>query len=94
MILRRLAEELRASAGELKRVRSLVTIAMLLALQIILGAMTLKIDASIQITFDYLPLCVTAMFFGPVPAMLSGAIGSTISTEATEGNTLLQGGLP
>ena len=79
MALHRTADLFRASAGELKRVRSLVSIAMLLALQIILGAMTLKIDSSIQITFDYLPLCVTAMFFGPVPAMLSGALSDLLS---------------
>ena len=54
-------------------------IAMLLALQIILGAATLQLDSSIQITFDYLPLCVTAMFFGPVPAMLSGALSDLLS---------------
>jgi len=79
MAFRRIAEDFRASAGELKRARSLVTVAMLLALQIILGAMTLQIDSSIQITFDYLPLCVTAMFFGPVPAMLSGALADLLS---------------
>lgn len=74
-----ISEAFRASAKELRRVRSLVTIAMLLALQIILGAMTLQLDSSIQITFDYLPLCVTAMFFGPVPAMLSGALADLLS---------------
>lgn len=74
-----LSKSFRASANELKRVRSLVTIAMLLSLQIILGAMTLQIDSSIQITFDYLPLCVTAMFFGPVPAMLSGALADLLA---------------
>ena len=74
-----ISEAFRASAKELRRVRSLVTIAMLLALQIILGALTLQLDSSIQITFDYLPLCVTAMFFGPVPAMLSGALADLLS---------------
>lgn len=72
-------EAFSTSAKELRRIRSLVTIAMLLALQIILGALTLQIDSSIQITFDYLPLCVTAMFFGPVPAMLSGALADLLS---------------
>ncbi len=74
-----ISEAFRASAKELRRVRSLVTIAMLLALQIILGALTLQLDSSIQITFDYLPLCVTAMFFGPVPAILSGALADLLS---------------
>ena len=75
----RIAENFRASAKELKRIRSLATVAMLLALQIILGALTLQIDSSIQITFDYLPLCVTAMFFGPVPALLSGGLADLLA---------------
>lgn len=79
MAFHRIAEDFRASAKKLKRVRSLAAIAMLLALQIILGAVTLQIDSSIQITFDYLPLCVCSMFFGPVPAMLSGALADLLS---------------
>ena len=79
MALHHFTDHFRESAKELKRIRSLVTVAMLLTLQIILGTMTLQIDSSIQITFDYLPLCVTAMFFGPVPAMLSGALADLLS---------------
>ena len=79
MALHHFTDLFRESAKELKRIRSLAAIAMLLALQIILGAATLQIDSSIQITFDYLPLCVTAMFFGPVPAMLSSALADLLS---------------
>ena len=79
MALHHFTDLFRESAKKLKRIRSLAAIAMLLALQIILGAATLQLDSSIQITFDYLPLCVTAMFFGPVPAMLSGALSDLLS---------------
>lgn len=79
MAFHRTIQNFRASAKEIRRVRALAMIAMLLALQIILGAMTLQLDSSIQITFDYLPLCVTAFFFGPVPAMLSGALSDLLS---------------
>ena len=79
MALHRICEPLRESAKELKRIRSLAAIAMLLALQIILGALTIKLGSYIQITFDYLPQCVCALFFGPVPAMLSGALSDLLS---------------
>ena len=79
MGLHGISEAFRASAKELRRVRSLVTIAMLLALQIILGALTLQLDSSIQITFDYLPLCAVSMLFGPVPAMLTGALSDLLA---------------
>ena len=79
MALHRIAENFRASAKELKRIRSLAAVAMLLALQIILGTLTIKLGSYIQITFDYLPQCVCAMFFGPVPALLSGALADLIS---------------
>ena len=79
MDLRRISDNFRRSAQELKRIRPLVTIAMLLALQIILGMLTIPVGQSIQITFDYLPACVTAMLFGPVPAFLTGALADLIS---------------
>lgn len=79
MGLRRISDDFRHSAREMKRIRPLVTAAMLLALQIILGMLKIPIGQSIQITFDYLPACVTAMLFGPVPALLTGALADLIA---------------
>ena len=79
MALHHFTDLFRESARAFRRIRSLTALAMLLALQIILGALTLQLDSSIQITFDYLPLCVTAMLFGPVPALLSGALADLLS---------------
>ena len=79
MGLRRISDDFRQSARTLKRIRPLVMTAMLLALQIILGTLTIPVGQSIQITFDYLPACLTAMLFGPVPAFLTGALADLIS---------------
>lgn len=78
MYLRRIASGFSRSAMELKRVRSLATIGMLLALQVILGLLTIPIGSSIQISFEYLPLCMVSMLFGPVPAMLCGGLSDLI----------------
>ena len=75
----RICDDFRHSAREMKRVRALCAAAMLTALQVILGALTITVGSSIQITFDYLPLCALSMFFGPVPAMISGALADLLS---------------
>jgi len=79
MWLGRIFDDFRASAREMKRVRALCAAAMLTALQVILGALTVTLGPSIQITFDYLPLCALSMFFGPVPAMISGALADLLA---------------
>ncbi len=79
MALHRLSDDLRASARELKRVRSLAVAGMLMALQILLGILTIPISSSVQITFDYLPLCVAGMLLGPVPSMLTAALADVIA---------------
>lgn len=78
MRLRRMTDDLKRSAVELKNVRSLTAVSMLLAIQIILGLFTIPVSNSIHITFDYVPLCLTSILFGPVPAMLTGALSDLI----------------
>ncbi len=73
-MLRRIADDFKSSLLELKYVLSLVTISLLLAIQVILGLFSIPVNNAIQISFEYLPMCVCAMLYGPVPAMLSGAL--------------------
>lgn len=75
----RLTNAFRRSAGNLRRIRPLAAVGMLTALQIILSMLTIQIGSSIQITFDYLPLAVVGMLFGPVPAMFTGALSDLIA---------------
>lgn len=79
MQTRRIRNDFQQSARGLKRVRTLAAVGMLTALQIILGMLTIQIGSSVQVTFDYLPLCAVGMLFGPVPAMLTGALSDLIA---------------
>ncbi len=77
-MLRRISKNFEDSLRELLSVRSLVTVSLLLSIQVILGLFSLPINNAIQISFEYLPLCICAMLYGPVPAMLSGALCDVI----------------
>lgn len=77
-MLHRIANDFKTSALSLKSVRTLVTVSLLLALQVILGLVSLPLGNTMQISFEYLPLCICAMLYGPVPAMLSGTLGDLI----------------
>lgn len=68
---------------ELKNIYSLAAIAMLLALRVVLGFFangTLAFFGnSVKISGSFLPIAVTGVMFGPVPAAIVGAAGDIIS---------------
>lgn len=72
-----------ASLFELKNVRALAAIAMLLALRIVLGLFanaTLPIFGNtVKFSASFIPIAITGAMFGPVPAALVGALGDVIS---------------
>ena len=74
---------LRSSFFELKKPRSLALIAMLLALRVVLGMFantTLPIFGNaVKISGSFLPIAVAGALFGPVPALLVGALGDIVS---------------
>jgi len=65
----------RDSAAELKKLPSLVTAALLLALALILSSLGIYITPTLRITFAFLANAVSAMLFGPAVAMLTGGLG-------------------
>lgn len=71
------------SAKELKSVYVFTAVAMLLALRVVLGFfanVTLPFFGnSVKISGAFLPIAVTGVMFGPVPAALVGALGDIIS---------------
>lgn len=73
----------KSSFFELKNIKSLAAIAMLLALRIVLGIFanpTLALFGnSVKISFAFLPIAVAGAMFGPVPAALVGALGDVMS---------------
>lgn len=78
-----MVKKLTSSLGELKNVYSLAAIAMLLALRVVLGLFanaTLPFFGnSVKISGAFLPIAVTGVMFGPVPAAFVGALGDIVS---------------
>lgn len=79
MWLRRIADDIRHSAAQLTRTRSLAACALLLAIQVILGATSgIPLGDSLRVSVDYLALCMTVVLFGPVPGMINGALADLL----------------
>lgn len=78
-----ITKKLTNSFDELKSVKSLAMIAMLLALRIILGFIgnsTLPFFGNnVKISGAFLPIAITGSMFGPIPAMLVGMLGDILS---------------
>ncbi len=76
-------QSLKNSFFELKKLQSMVIIAMLLALRIVLGMFanaTLPFFGNaVKISGAFLPIAMAGAMFGPVPAMLVGALGDVLS---------------
>ena len=74
---------LKNSFFELKKLQSMVIIAMLLALRVVLGMFanaTLPIFGNaVKISGAFLPIAMAGAMFGPVPGMLVGALGDVLS---------------
>jgi len=69
----------RESARGLRRVRSLVTAAMLLAVQVVLGFVAaIPIGPDIRISFGYLALSLAGALLGPAVAPVNGALADVI----------------
>ena len=63
----------RKSAQELKSVRCIVTIGMLLAVAVVLdGFGSIRIGDFLKINFTFLPLSLIGILFGPVAGLFSG----------------------
>lgn len=70
---------IKESAKELKNQRSLVVMAMLLALRVALGFVTtIQVTESIKIGFTIFPTTVACMMFGPVPGLVMGGAADLI----------------
>lgn len=69
------------SAAELKNVRVLARCALLLAIQVVLGLIAaIPIGPSIRISFGYLAVASVGALFGPVPAMINGALADVLGS--------------
>ena len=66
------------SAKILRKTRVLCASAVLAALFVALYALKLQLTPQLRITFTFIPIAVAGWLFGPVPAMLVGAVGDII----------------
>ncbi len=68
-------DSFRRSALELKNVRCIVTIGLLLAAAVVLdGFGSIRIGDAIKINFTFLPLSMVGILFGPVPGIFAGLL--------------------
>ena len=72
------AEYWRQAFSELKNTRTLVFAALILALRIAMKPLKIPIAADVNITFGFVVNALGSMVYGPVVALISGAISDTL----------------
>ena len=72
------AEYWRQAFSELKNTRTLVFAALVLALRIAMKPLKIPIAADVNITFGFIVNALGSMVYGPVVALLSGAVSDTL----------------
>lgn len=71
-------EKFGKSALELRSVRCLTVTGVLIALDLVLKMLSIKITADLKITFAYIALATVGMLFGPTVAFIAGALTDII----------------
>lgn len=69
----------RESAQNLRKLRPLVTTALFVALYVVLGMFSVQVTVSLKLSFTFMAVACVAMLYGPVPAMLAGALGDFLT---------------
>ena len=72
------AEYWRQAFSELKNTRTLVFAALILALRIAMKPLKIPVAADVNITFGFIVNALGSMVYGPVVALLSGAVSDTL----------------
>lgn len=70
---------LKESVRQLKKIETIVTNALLLAMNTVLGAFSIMIGEFIRIGFSFLTLAMAGMLYGPVIGALFGGLGDVIN---------------
>ncbi|MDR1017121.1 MAG: folate family ECF transporter S component [Lachnospiraceae bacterium] len=66
------------SLDNLRKVNSLAIMAMLLALNVILGYFTLQLGDLVKIGYSFIAVELSSMFFGPTSGMIVGGLGDLL----------------
>ena len=71
---------LKESSQELKKLNTLITCSLLLAICVVLGLLgTVMLGQFIRISFNYLPIALGSMLFGPVAGSILGALSDILN---------------
>ena len=76
--IRSVGDSFRLSAKELKNTRSLVGVAMLCAINIVIGQFSITLSPTQKIGFSFLSVGVSGMLYGPVLTGMAGIINDLI----------------
>ncbi len=68
----------RAAAQELRKPQALALAALLIALRVVLKSVVIPVGESLYIYMGFLPNALSGMLFGPVVALISGAISDIL----------------
>ena len=74
-----LGESFRGSIRELKKVRTLAVCGLLIAMYIVLNMLTWQVTPGLFLSFCFVCIVIAGYMFGPVPAMMVGALGDFLS---------------
>ena len=66
------------SGRELRKTKSLVTMAVLLSLAVVLGFISIQVTESLRVGFAFLPNALAGQLFGPVGGMVVGGLADIL----------------
>ncbi len=66
------------SAKELKNIKTLVLVSMLVALVVVLSFSTFYILNTLRVSFTYIPIVIASTLFGPVVGAITGVLGDVL----------------
>lgn len=76
--LHSVGDSFRFSAREMKNTRSLVAVAMLCAINVVLGQFSIEITSTLKVGFAFLPVGICGMLYGPVLTGMAGMVNDII----------------
>lgn len=75
---RSIGESFRLSAREMKRISSLAGVAMLCAINVVMGQFSITLTPDLKIGFAFLPVGICGMLYGPALTAMAGMVNDVI----------------
>lgn len=68
----------KSSAKELKNLRTVTVVALLVALHTVLSMLSINISTSLRVSVSFTANCIAGLFFGPVVGLICGGLGDIV----------------